>query len=113
MSNAKKPADRKKKARPIDRLRAEMGSLDIPAGELTIRGRNGKAKVTILDPFEWDAEAVAFLNSGDYFSGVLGMVSPEDAARIRLVRPSLGQLFEALLDNDEPGEPDVGESQAS
>lgn len=112
MSN-KKPADHKKKATAIDRLRAEFGGIDIPVGELEISGRNGKVTVTLLDPFDWTAEAVTCLRENDYFSAIIGMVSESDAAKLRAVQPTLGSLFEALLENPEPDADDVGESQAS
>lgn len=117
MSNAKKPADRKRKQNTaLDRLRAEMdGSAlgDMSGQEITFEGRSGTATVTILDPFDWDAEVVSLLRQRDYFAAICGMVSLEDGARLRAVRPTLGDLMKQLIEPARPGDGDAGESQAS
>jgi hypothetical protein len=115
---AKVPQDHKQKG-AADRLRDEASRLpgmDELAGlTLTVTGRNGEVTVTALDnPLDWDAEVIPSLREGDYLSAICGVLSTEDAARVRAVRPSIGSLLTALMEPaEESSEPSVGESQAS
>lgn len=115
----KQPQDRKKKQTAVDRLKSEAGTLpglDEMAGlTLAVEGRNGKVTVTTLSsPLDWDAEVIGLLGSGDYLGAICGMVSTEEGAALRAVRPSIGSLMAALLEPvEETGEASPGESRAS
>lgn len=118
MSNAKKPADRKKSA--ADKLRAEAANVpgvkETAGARIRIEGRNGVAVVTILDLLDWLGETSELHRQGDYLGAYCGMISDEDAAALRAVRPTIGALLSADVltdDDEESGEPTVGESSAS
>jgi hypothetical protein len=114
----KQPQDRKRKA--VDSLKAEAQQIpDFASMEgmrVKITGRDGEVVVTILDIMEWLGEAQGLARQGDQLGAVCGMVSDTDAAALRAVRPTIGSLLaaEILTDEDEEsGEPSLGESQAS
>lgn len=116
MSNAKKPADHKK----VKALKAEAekmpGFKEVAGTRLRVTGRSGEAIVTILDILDWLGESQGMARDGDYLGAYCGMVSDEDAAALRAIRPTVGSLMtaEVLTDEDEKsGEPSLGESQAS
>lgn len=114
----KQPQDRKRKA-TADALRAEaerLPGIEGMAGvELVVAGRHGEVTVTPMpNPLDWDADVYTFLREGDYLSAICGVVSEEDAAALRAVKPSIGSLLTALMEPTEgASEPPVGESQAS
>ena len=113
----KQPQDHKKKG-AVDALAAEAskvpGIAETENRTLVIEGRLGTAKVTTLGVMDWDADVFGFLGTGDYLSALCGMVSPEDAAILRSVKPSVRAMMTAVYDQDEEsGEASVGESQAS
>ena len=117
----KAPQDRKPKKSAVDKLRAEAKKSvvdDLAGRELTIQGRRGTVAVTTLaDPLDWDAEVMAFLRDGDYMSAILGMLSDEDGAQLRAIRPSIANVMNVVMGDDEDegdaSEPSLGESQAS
>jgi hypothetical protein len=120
----KKPQDHKPKKDAVDNLRAEslrLPMLDELRGlSVTVGGRHGKVTVQALDdPLDWDAEVVTHLGHGDYLSAICGVLSDEDAARVRAVKPSIRDILTALTepvsdaDGNGDGELSVGESQAS
>lgn len=118
MSAPKKPQDRKKKA--VDALKAEArnveGFKDVPGSRVKVSGRSGEVTVTVLDVLDWLGETQGLAVRGDYLGAYCGMVSDEDAAALRAIRPTIGDLMaaEVLTDDDEEsGEPPLGESQAS
>ena len=118
----KQPQDHKQKG-AADRLQAEARSLpgldELRGVSVTIKGRRGEVTVkAIEDPLDWDAEVVTHLGTGDYLSAICGVLSEEDAARVRAVKPSIRDLLTALIepnedDEEDDGELSVGESQAS
>jgi hypothetical protein len=120
----KQTSDHKPKAgaqrkSPLEMLRAEMqaqGGLDELAGrEVSIAGRTG-AKVTVRildDPLDWEAGVIAAFQGNDFLTAICGMISDEDALLLRKVRPTLGTLMAALMDDGPDGELSLGESQAS
>lgn len=122
MSNAKKPADHKRKRQDaLDLVRAEAAkSADLAAmGErkFTIKGRRDTVTVTTLDALDWDAEVVGLLRDGDYLGALVGMLSDADGVALRAARPSIGELLVAFTESDDDGDADgelaLGESQAS
>jgi hypothetical protein len=117
VSNAKKPADHKRKG-AVDQLRAEAANIpgisETEDRKLVIVGRIAEVTVTTLNMLDWDAEVPGFLREGDYLAAICGMVSPEDAARLRASKPTLGAMMTAIYaPDDESGEASPGESQAS
>ncbi len=114
----KQPTDHKRK-QSLDKLREEaerLPGIDGLAGiELTVDGRHGTATVhTMSNPLDWDADVYTFLREGDYLSAICGVVSDEDGAALRAIKPSIGSLLAALSEpTDETSEPSVGEPQAS
>lgn len=114
---AKEPQDRKRKA--TERLREEaerLPGIEGMAGvELTVAGRHGTVTVTPMpNALDWDADVYTFLREGDYLSAICGVVSEEDAATLRAVKPSIGSILASLMEPaEQTSEPPVGESQAS
>jgi hypothetical protein len=115
----KQPQDRKQKG-AVDALRAEAANIpqfkEVAGSRVRVTGRSGTVTVTILDILDWLGEASGLAREGDYLGAYCGMVSDEDAARLRAVRPTVGSLMAAEVvtdDDEETGEPTVGESQAS
>lgn len=108
-----------------ERLRDEAGGLpmldQLRGLTLNVRGKRGEVTVQAIDdPLEWDAEVVSHLGHGDYLSAICGVLSDEDAARVRAVKPSIRDILTALMDSgesDEDGDGDgelsAGESRAS
>lgn len=116
MTTPKQPQDHKKKA--VERLAAEAsqvpGIAETEGRRLTIEGRLGAVTITTLNMLEWDAEVPGFLREADYLGALCGMVSQEDAARLRAVKPTIGAMMTAVYASDEEtGEASPGESQAS
>ena len=119
----KQPQDHKPKKGAAERLQAEalrLPLLDELRGiSLTVSGRRGEVTVQALeDPLDWDAEVVSHLGHGDYLSAICGVLSEEDALRVRAVKPSIRDILSALMetsseDGEGDGEESVGESQAS
>ena len=120
----KQPQDRKPKKGAAERLQSEalrLPLLDELRGiSLTVHGRRGEVTVQAIDdPLEWDAEVVSHLGHGDYLSAICGVLSDEDAAKVRAVKPSIRDILSALMepndadDAEDSGELSVGESQAS
>lgn len=112
----KQPQDRKRKA--VDQIRAEAskvpGVAETQDRRLAVEGRLGAATVTTLNMMDWDAEVPALLRDGDYLGALCGMVSVEDAALLRSVKPTIGALMTAVYaEDEETGEASPGESQAS
>jgi hypothetical protein len=112
----KVPQDHKKAA---ERLRDEAKKLpgieELAGLSVTVSGRRGDVTVPVIDdPLEWDAEVMGLLRSGDYLGAICGMLTDEDAVRLRAVRPTIGSLMTALMEPvEESSEPSLGESQAS
>jgi hypothetical protein len=117
MGNAKKPADHKPKKDMLELVRAEAAKqaalTDMGGRTFTITGRRGEAEVTTLDAMDWDAEVVGLIREGDYFGALAGMVSDEDEAALRQVRPSISALMVAFTEPSDDGDLPLGESQAS
>ena len=120
----KQPQDRKPKKGAAERLQSEalrLPLLDELRGiSLTVHGRRGEVTVQAIDdPLEWDAEVVSHLGHCDYLSAICGVLSDEDAAKVRAVKPSIRDILSALMepndadDAEDSGELSVGESQAS
>jgi hypothetical protein len=116
---ARQPADHKPKKSSAERLREEaerIPGIEGMAGvELTVSGRHGSVTITPLaNPMDWDADVFTFLREGDYLSAICGVVTEQDAAALRAVKPSIGSIMAALMEPDEEtSEPPVGESPAS
>lgn len=115
----KQPQDRKPKA-AIDQLRAEAadvpGLKEVAGSRVRVSGRSGTVTVTILDILDWLGEASGLARDGDYLGAYCGMVSDEDAVALRAIRPTVGSLMAAEVvgdDDEESGEPTLGELQAS
>ena len=116
MSGRKQPQDHQRKA--VDRVRAESSTIpgiaETQDRKLAIEGKAGSVTVTTLEMLDWDASVPGLLAAGDYLGAICGMVSDEDAARLRAVRPTIGSLMTAVYaDDEESGEASPGESQAS
>ena len=115
----RKPQDRKPKQSALDRLRDEArnfaGFEEYAERELHVDGRLGSVTVETLSPLDWDAEVLSAIARDDYLTAIVGMVSPSDGDRLRRVRPTIGSLMLAFagVEEDESGEPSLGESQAS
>ena len=120
----KQPQDRKPKKGAAERLQSEalrLPLLDELRGiSLTVHGKRGEVTVQAIDdPLEWDAEVVSYLGHGDYLSAICGVLSDEDDAKVRAVKPSIRDILSALMepndadDAEDSGELSVGESQAS
>lgn len=118
----KQPQDHQpKQAGPsaLDRLREEArkfgGFEEYAERELTITGRLGSVTVTTLNPLDWDAEVLSAISRDDYLTAIAGMCSEADGAAVRRVKPTIGSLMLAFagVEEDESGEPSLGESQAS
>lgn len=114
----KQPQDRKRKA--VDQLRTEAedipGFKETAGARVKVSGRDGEVVVTILDILDWLGEAHTLAREGDYLGAYCGMISDEDAARLRAIRPTVGSLMTAQIVDDEDeakGQPNMGESQAS
>jgi hypothetical protein len=119
VSNAKKPTDHKRKGAAA-RLRAEAEKLpgfkETAGTRIRVVGRSGETIVTILDVLDWLGESHSLAREGDHLGAYCGMVSDEDAAQLRAIRPTVGNLLTADVvteDDEESGEPPTGESQAS
>jgi hypothetical protein len=117
VSPAKKPADHKRKG-AADQLRDEAANIpgiaETQDKSLVIVGRLGEVTVTTLNMLDWDAEVPSALREGDYLTAICGMISPEDAARLRASKPTLGAMMTAVYAPDPAtGEASPGESQAS
>lgn len=120
MSNGKggkRPQDHKRKA-AVEQLRAEAESIpgvaETENRTLTIEGRLATVTVTTLNMLDWGAEVHSFLREGDYLSAICEMVSPEDGARLRASKPTVGTMMTAIYaPAEETGEASTGESQAS
>lgn len=112
----KQPQDRQRKA--VERLRDEADSMpgiaETEDRRLTVEGKGGKVTVTTLNMLDWEASVPGLLGAGDYLGALCGMVSDEDAAKLRACRPTIGAMMTAIYaEDEETGEASVGESQAS
>lgn len=115
---AKKPQDHQKKA--VQQLRTEASKVpefkEVAGSRIRVSGRSGTVTVTILDIMDWLGESTGLASQGDYLGAYCGMISDEDAAALRAIRPTVGSLMAAEVvtdDDEESGEPPLGESQAS
>ena len=113
---AKQPQDHQKKG--VDRLQAEAskipGIAETENRQLVIASEGGPITVTTRPMLKWKGSVVSRLREGDFLEAICGMVSPEDAARLRMADPELEELMTAVYaDDEESGEASPGESQAS
>lgn len=115
---AKQPQDRQKKA--VEKLQTEAAKLpgfkEVAGARIRVSGRGGTVTVTILDILDWLGESTGLAAQGDHLGAYCGMLSDEDAAALRAIRPTVGSLMAAEVvtdDGEESGEPPLGESQAS
>src|SRR5689334_5479851 len=99
----KQPQDHQKKKDAVDRLRDEAASLpemeDLAGLVIEVSGKQGKARVTLLDsPLDWDAGVPQYLRDSDYLEAICGMCSDSEAAKVRAVRPTIGDMLRALME---------------